>query len=244
MTIGHNTFALGYRPFISTDAAVADLKEIEIELGYFAVEHADKEHTFTVPQVVINYGIAQNWEVVGEFRVEKPAHAAAQLISPGLFLKGVLKEGTLQQYDGVSVAVEAGPLLPSAASEQHGCGFEGIGILSGAVHQFTYHLNLGGGVDRQQATPFLLWGVIVELPLLPSLRLVGEVSGESTRKQIPDDSVLLGLIWQLPSSSLLFDGGIRKSISKGAPEWLFTTGLTWSFSFPAVVSASSTEGRP
>jgi len=121
MTIGHNTLALGYRPFISTDAAVADPKEMEVELGYFALERADKENIFTVPQVVINYGIAQNWEVIGEFRVEKPADAAATLVSPGLFLKG---------------------------------------------------------------------------------------------------------------------------ISKGAPDWLFTTGLTWSFSFPAVASVSPMGGRP
>src|SRR5262249_43011335 len=106
------------------------------------------------------------------------------------------------------------------------------------------HLNIGGGVDRQKTNPFVLWGVIVELSLLPSLRLVGEVSGESIRKELPDDSALLGLIWQLPSSSILLDAGIRKRISTGAPNWLFTTGLTWSFSFPAVTNASCFGGRP
>lgn len=30
--------AWGYRPFIATDAAVADPKEMEIELGYFTLE--------------------------------------------------------------------------------------------------------------------------------------------------------------------------------------------------------------
>jgi hypothetical protein len=176
--------------------------------------------------------------------VEKPANAAAQLISQGLFLKGVLKEGILQQQEGVSVAVEAGPLLPSAAPEQNGVGFEGVGILSGEWLRVTYHLNLGGGVDRQTANPFVLWGVIGELPLLSCLRLVGEVSGESLWKEMPDNSVLLGLIWQLPSTPVLLDGGIRKGITQGAPDWLFTTGLTWSFSLPAVTSVSSPGGRP
>ena len=244
MTIGHSTPALGYRPFISTDAAVADPKEMEVELGYFTLERDDKENSFIVPQIVVNYGITQDWEVVGEFRVEKPADGAAKLISPGLFLKGVLKEGVMQQREGVSVAIEAGPLLPSAASEQNRFGFEGIGILSAELHRFTYHINIGGGVDRHETNPFVLWGMIVEFSLLPSLRLVGEVSGESIRKKIPDDSVLLGLIWQLPLSALLLDGGIRKSLSKGAPDWLFTTGLTWSFSLPAVTNASSFGGQP
>ena len=30
--------AFAYRPFVSTDAAVADVHEVEIELGYFNLE--------------------------------------------------------------------------------------------------------------------------------------------------------------------------------------------------------------
>ena len=244
LTIGHSTPAVGYRPFVSTDAAVADPREVELEFGYFNLERADKENTFIVPQVVLNYGMSQNWELVGEFDVEQPPDAAAKLVDPGLFLKGIIKEGILQQQQGVSIAIEAGPLLPSAASEQNGLGFEGIGILSGEVHRFTYHINVGGGVDRRKTRPFVLWGVIGEISLLPSLRLVGEVSGESSKEKIPDNSVLLGVIWQPPSSSVLLDGGVRKSLSTGAPDWLFTTGLTWSFSLPAVTNAASFGGRP
>ena len=237
--VEHSAPAWGYRPFISTDAAVADPKEMELELGYFNLERANKENLFIVPQVVVNYGIVRDWEVVGEFRVEKSPDTATQLVSPGLFLKGVLKEGVLQQQKGMSIAVEAGPLLPSAVSEQNGVGFEGVGILSGEWRRFIYHLNIGGGVDRQKTNPFVLWGVIGEFLFLPSLRLVGEVSGESIRNKTPDESVLLGLIWQFPSSAIFLDGGIRKSLSAGAPDWLFTTGLTWSFSL-----ASTHGGRP
>ena len=243
MTIEHSAPAMAYRPFISTDAAVANAKEIELEFGYFTLKRADKDNSFIVPQVVVNYGVMQDWEVVGEFDVEKSPDAV-RLVNPGLFLKGVLKEGILQQQEGMSVAVEAGPLLPSTAPKQNGCGFEGIGILSGELQRFMYHINLGGGVDRHETNPFVFWGVIGELSLLPSLRLVGEVSGESIRKEIPDNSVLLGLILQLSSSSIFLDGGIRKGISNGAPDWLFTTGLTWSFSLPAVTNASSLGGRP
>jgi hypothetical protein len=243
LTIGHSTPAVGYRPFVSTDAAVVDPGEVEVELGYFNLEREDEEDVFVVPQVVMNYGMSQDWELVGEFAVEKPPDAAAKLVDPALFLKGIIKEGILQQQQGVSIAIEAGPLLPSAAAEQSGLSFEGIGILSGEVHRFTYHINVGGGVDRQQTNPFLLWGVIGEISLLPSLRLVGEVSGESIRKEIPDDSALFGFIWRLPSSTLLLDGGLRKSLSRGAPDWFFTTGLTWSFSLPAT-NAAPFGGRP
>jgi len=59
-----------YRPFVSTDAAVADVKEVEIE-GYFNFERTRRENTITTPAVVLNYGVAKNWELVGEFRVER-----------------------------------------------------------------------------------------------------------------------------------------------------------------------------
>jgi hypothetical protein len=49
--------ALGYRPFVSTDAAVADLKEMEIELGYFNLERERGRTTFIVPKAVLNYGL-------------------------------------------------------------------------------------------------------------------------------------------------------------------------------------------
>src|SRR5215510_14021105 len=102
--------AWGYRPFVSTDAAVADPQEMEIELGYFGLKHVERKNTVVTPQVVLNYGLVRDWEVVGEFAIEKPPNSSARLIDPGLFLKAVLQEGTLQNKDGVGFAVELGPL--------------------------------------------------------------------------------------------------------------------------------------
>ena len=226
--------AWGYRPFASTDAAVADPKEMEIEVGYFTLERAKGRNTFIVPKVVLNYGIVRNLEIVGEFEVEKPQDEELQLVDPGLFLKAVLKEGVLQEKTGVGFAVEVGPLLPSTAQGEKKLGFEGIGIVSGRLPPFTYHVNFGGGIDRAETNPFAIWGVIVELPVLPNLRLVGEANGESVKGKLPNNSGLLGFIWQLPSSKVLIDVGIRRGISSGAPDWQFTMGLT--YSFPVVSS--------
>jgi iron(III) transport system substrate-binding protein len=96
------TPTLGYRPFVSTDAAVVDLHEIELELGYFNLEREKQKNTYSTPQIVLNYGLFLAWEVVGEFVVEKPPGAEVRLVDPGLFLKGVLKDGVLQNAKGVS----------------------------------------------------------------------------------------------------------------------------------------------
>jgi len=61
------TSSWAYRPFIATDAAVADPKEVEIELGYFTLERENNENAFVIPRVVFNYGLFQNWEAVAEF---------------------------------------------------------------------------------------------------------------------------------------------------------------------------------
>lgn len=221
--------AWGYRPFVSTDAAVADPKELEIELGYFNLERSRGKTTFIVPKVVLNYGVIRDVEVVGEFEVAEPSHEGAQLVDPGLFLKAVLKEGILQEQEGLGFAVEVGPLLPSTVQGEQRLGFEGIGILSGRLLPFTYHLNVGGGVDRTQSNPFVIWGMIVELPVLPRFRLVGEVNGESVKGEPANNSGLFGFIWQPPSSKILIDGGIRHGFSAGAPDWQFTMGLTFGF---------------
>ena len=222
-----------YRPFISTDAAVADVKEMKIELGYLNWEREKGNTTFFSPKVVINYGFINNFELVGEFAVEEPGHGSVRLVDAALSVKAVLKEGVLQEKDGVSFAIEAGPLLPSTGKAEKGVGFEGIAILSGKLEPFIYHVNFGGGVDRAHANPFVIWGFIAELPITPKLRLVGEINGESLRRTSPDNSALLGVIWQAPWQNVSFDAGLRRGISYSAADWMFTTGLTFSFSASA-----------
>src|SRR5437870_3084408 len=53
-----------YRPFISTDAAVADPQEVEVELGYFTLERDKGENSFIIPRVLLNYGLFRTWEAV------------------------------------------------------------------------------------------------------------------------------------------------------------------------------------
>jgi len=218
-----------YRPFVSTDAAVADPNEVEIELGYFNLERTGGENTIATPGVVLNYGIVKRLELVGEFRLD--VSPDVELIDPALSLKGVLREGVLQDRPGPSVAVEAGVLLPSTVHGERGVGFQAVGIVSGKLAAVTWHVNGGGGLDRG-GRPFGTWGVIGELPLHPKLRLVGEVNGESTQGQRPNNSALLGVIWQPTARNASFDAAVRHGISEAAPDWAFTVGLTFGFSLP------------
>ena len=224
--------AWGYRPFVSTDAAVVERARMEIELGYLTLVRTQGENTFMVPQVVLNYGLTPTLELVGEFKGEEAPETAPQLVDPALSLKAVLREGILQEKAGMSVAVEMGLLLPSTLPGERKLGFEGVGIVSYRVSPCTFHLNIGGGVDREETRPFGVWGVITELPIAATVRLVGEVNGESVHGQAANNSGLLGVLWQPHWLNAVVDAGIRRGFSRGAPEWLFTTGLTLSFPLP------------
>jgi hypothetical protein len=216
-----------YRPFVSTDAAVADPAELEIELGGLTLDRTGHENTFTTPSVVVNYGVRERWELVSQFSVQEGS--ATEITGPGVFLKGVLKEGVLQNKDGVSVAVEAGPLLPSTVKGARGVGCEGSGILSARLAPVTVHVNVGGGVDRSDARPFVTWGVIGEVPVTARFRFVSEVNGEGTKGQRPNNSVLVGFIWQPSTANIVLDAAMRRGISRGAPDWEFTAGVTFGF---------------
>ena len=74
----------------------------------------------------------------------------------------------------------------------------------------------------------------------PRLRLVGEVAGESTKGALPNNSALLGVIWQAAAAKVFLDAGVRRGISRGAPDWQFTAGVTVGFS---LASAARTARR-
>ncbi len=232
-----------YRPFISTDAAVADPKEVEIEFGYFTLEREKGENSFVIPRVVINYGVFKNWEAVAEFAVRRSPDAEVNVIDPALFMKGVLKEGFLQDKEGIGLAVEVGLLLPSTEQEARHFGFEGIGILTDKLGPFIFHLNGGLGVERSTGDLVGIWGVIGELPVATGFRLVGEVNGEKPRREEQRDSALLGLIWQPWSSkNVWFDTGIRRGFTSGVPDWQFTLGITFGFSVSSLRRSAASLG--
>jgi hypothetical protein len=236
--------ASGYRPFVSTDAAVADPQEVEIELGYFTLERTKDENTFIIPRAVLNYGLFKNWEGVAEFAIQRAPDAELDVIDPAISLKGVLKEGVLQDKDGFGLAVEASALLPSSEKGAGRFGFEGIAILSDKLGPFTFHLNGGLGIERSTGDLVGIWGVIGELAVVKGVRLVGEVNGDKPRREDQRDSVLLGVIWQPWSEkSLWFDAGVRRGFTGAAPDWQLTFGITFGFaaSVPTTSPAPAAE---
>jgi hypothetical protein len=124
-------------------------------------------------------------------------------------------------------------LLVPTLDGQHRPGGELVGIMSGRGFGFTYHLNAGVLTEPSDASAAPVWGIIVEHALAAGLRAVAEVNGESATGSGPDDSALIGAIWEVkappPIRELAFDIGLRHGITHTAPEWGGTAGFTIAF---------------
>jgi hypothetical protein len=229
--IGWPGASFAYRPFDSTDAAVADVGELETELGPVEFRRSNTERTVIAPDYVLNYGFVKNWELVLEGRGEHPQPPAedtrSRLVDNGLFLKGVLREGVLQDKSGPSVATEFGVLLPGI-NDEAGVGASWLGIVSQRWSGGTVHFDLGIALTREHRTDLFV-GTIIEGPYDWKVRPVAEVVYEREFNETERFSVLCGAIWQV-SDKLSFDVGIREAWINHQPETEVRAGLTFAFS--------------
>jgi hypothetical protein len=224
--------ARAYRPFNSTDAAVADRGRVEIELGPIGLLEEGPDRFVVAPSVIFNWGIVERCELVLEGRqfVRLGSNAAGEprlrVDDNALSLKTVVREGVLQEKSGPSVAAELGALLPAIHGEG-GAGVELAAIASQRWEALTMHLNGAASWTRAHA-PGWFGGLIAELHDAWTVRPVTEVFVESERGLPVTVSWLGGAIWRLQDDFSL-DAALRLARSGGANTTEIRAGLTWQF---------------
>ena len=223
--------SFAYRPFDSTDAAVADVGQLEVEFGPVQFRRSNEEQTIIAPAYVLNFGFAKDWELVLEGRREHSLPPAddtrARFVGDALFFKGVLREGVLQDKSGPSVAVEFGPLLPGLNDEQ-GWGASWVGIVSQRWSGGTIHFNLGAALTREHRGDLFV-GTIFEGPYDWTVRPVAEVVYEREFNTTETFAVLAGAIWKV-RDDLSFDFGLREAWVNHQPVTEIRAGLTFAIS--------------
>jgi len=220
--------AAAYRPFDGTDAGVANLDEIEIELQPAGRMQAGPQSTLIAPAVVYNYGFAERWEMVLQTQGETPLSPGgpSSLAASGAFLKYVIQPGVLQGQSGVSIATEFGPLLPGVNADP-GVGFSWAGIVSQRWDWGTAHFNVETNLTRDQHGEAFL-GVILEGPSMWKVRPVVEVFYDKIWLETETRSALLGAIWQV-RDDLSFDAAYRYALVNGHALNEIRAGLTFAF---------------
>jgi hypothetical protein len=221
--------ASAYRPFDGTDAAVAEKGKMEIEMQPAGVFKDASGTTLIAPATRFNYGMTETWEAVleGQLATSLSPSGPSTFTAGGAFLKGVLREGSLQEKSGVSVATEFGFLLPDSRGDSR-LGASLAGIVSQRWEWGAIHLNGQAALSREHRADLFV-GTIIEGPSKWTVRPVAEVFYEKEFGKSETVSGLVGLIWQV-RDDLSFDLGVRHAVTSGHSLNEVRAGL--SFSFP------------
>jgi hypothetical protein len=237
------SLAFAYRPFDGTDAAVADLNQIEIEFQPFGWQGDASQKTLIAPGMRFNWGFAERWEFVIEGQLETPLSpgGASSLTANGAFLKYVVKPGVLQEQTGLGIATEFGPLLPDINGDR-GTGFSWAGIVSQRWDWGAAHLNFETNLTRDQHGEAFL-SVILEGPAKWTVRPVAEVFYDKIWTQTEIYSGLIGAIWQV-KDNLSFDVAYRYGVVNREPVNEIRAGLTFAFSVDGEKAETKAETKP
>lgn len=223
---------LAYRPFNSTDAAVAEEGEMEIELGPLGFVKEGSNRSLVAPGIIFNWGFAHGWELVLEGRhfIQLGDHITTERFrveDAALSLKSVWREGTLQEKTGPSVATEFSVLLPILDGDDTGMGAEDAVIVSQRWADLTIHVNAAAAWTRAHR-PGFFGGTIFEVHDTWAWRPVAEVFVEAERGVPTIVSGLIGAIGRV-REALSFDVGLRVAQAGGVNTTEVRAGLTWAF---------------
>jgi hypothetical protein len=221
--------AWAYRPFDGTDAAVAEMGEVEIELGPVEYLREGAERSLLAPDVRINYGFTPGWEASLEGKVTHGLTAGISgtgLVESDVLFKGVLREGSLQEKSGPSIATEFGILAPGI-NDEHGTGAVLNSIASQRWDWGTVHLNAQIALTQEQHADLFI-DVIVEGPHDWVVRPVAEIFRERNIGQFQTRSALVGAIWQV-QDNIAVDFGLRGARVNDHTAGEIRAGVTFAF---------------
>jgi hypothetical protein len=237
--------ALAYRPFDGTDAAVAKVGDLEVELAPADLLREHSQSTVIGGFTILNFGIAPDWEAVFSGQSQIPQFASDDpfsIANVSAFLKTVVRPGVLQDKSGPSVAVEFGALLPGFLDDE-GYGAHLGGIVSQRWDWGTINWNLQGEYTRDHHADAFA-SAIIEGPDKWKVRPVSEFFYEEKIGVARTLSALVGAIWQV-NDDLSFDVAVRHAIvnDAGAAGWHpvdeIRAGVT--FAFPMMFSSASRQ---
>jgi hypothetical protein len=221
--------AHAYRPFDGTDAAVAEPGAFELELGPSYRAGRRMTPRMALPALVLNQGLAEHVELVVDATNEAnlrrvPGEPTMRVVDVDLQLKTVLREGSLHDRPGPSIATEMGPLLPRFGGDERWGGNLAL-IVSHRTSILTIHIN-GSAASTRDSRYQLTSATIVEGPTSLRVRPVIEVLVSRELGGRTLYTGLVGAIWAA-SDRLSFDMATRCGALDGLPLGEVRIGFTW-----------------
>jgi len=220
--------AHAYRPFDGTDAGVADPGSLEVEIGASRL-HQGTSRIFAVPAAVATYGPFENTEIgieghLNRERDDITSPYRTRLEDAAINVKHVLREGSLQDKPGPSVAAECSLLFPQSGRDA--AGFGCTGAVSHKWDALVGHVNVGLERTPEHTTTRAL-SLIAQAPEDWKVRPGAELRWERDNAGGWDHTALAALV--IPhGKDLAFDIGWRFGRSSDGPVHELRVGLTWS----------------
>lgn len=219
--------AHAYRPFTGDDAGVAGLHKLEVEFGPIGYLRAGAERQLIGPELAITYGAGSGIEFGAGARRLILMSPDAEGVNPTIddieiTAKRLLKAGSLQDKEGLSLAAEGAVLIPSSSEHRFGVGL--LLVASQSWEDLALHLN-GEASKTRDGDAGRFVSLIAEGPARWGVRPVAEAAAERDGEEATVNTLLLGFIWET-RSGLAMDLGYTLGY---ADERLaeFRAGVTW-----------------
>lgn len=236
--------ALALRPFVTTDADVAEPMGIELESGVagFTLRKnpGPDDARIQSPAIRFNLGFPWDWEIVLESVhewIDKRATGGFdadtdQWFATGAFIKKVWYRG----HGWIpNFGTETGALIPTerGAERLRDVDFSGIALFSWFLKPVIWHITLGGETRHSGKTEppdtrkRFVFGTIVDVPVpgMEKLHLVAEYSGNKAEKEPLKHQLLGGVVFETPWHMDLDAAGFG-GLSAESTDWGMTAGFT------------------
>jgi len=233
-----STVAFAARPLTTDDAGTVEKGTFQVEGGFDFVrqDNHDKEY---FPSLTLTYGLFEGMDIgIGSaYLFVNPVEGKKMNGFSDTPLK--VKYRFLDQKDWMPSFAASGTLKIPTASESKGLGSGKVDFNINTIFQWNLserwqlYANLGYTfIGEHQVKNEFNYSIAGQLVLSDKWALVGEVFGLNNfngNKHDDPISGLVGIQYILFTDKLVLDAGVEIGMNKAAPDFRFTTGVTFFF---------------
>jgi cobalt/nickel transport protein len=232
-----STFTYAARPLTTDDAGTVEKGEFQLETGFDALRQDNHDREYS-PSMTLTYGLLKRMDLgIGSgYIFYHPKEGKKENGMADTELK--LKYRWIDEQDWRPAFATTGTVKIPTASESKGLGSGKTDVHINTIltknlsKRLVLHLNLGYTfIGETHVNNELNYSMAAQFILTETWALVGEVVGvNNLNGQHGDDpiSCLLGTYY-LITDKIIWDAGLEIGMSKAAPDFRFTTGLTLLF---------------
>jgi len=229
--------AYAARPLTTDDAGTVEKGEFQVEVGFDALRQDNHDREYS-PSLTLTYGLLDRMDLgIGSgYIFSRPKEDKKENGIVDTELK--LKYRWIDEKDWRPAFAMTGTLKLPTASESRGLGSGQTDFRINAIlkknlsKKLVLHLNLGYTfIGEDHVNNELNYSMAAQFILTEKWGLVGEVMGVNNFNGRRGDDPFSGLIgtYYLITDKIIWDAGLEIGMSKAAPDFRLTTGLTLLF---------------